>query len=422
MRQWFKRGDGTLCGRRVTAAVVGSMLALVQAFLGWGCVETARQARGGAAGGDGLTGLTVPMAGSGRTAAEAVEPREGTASEAVAAVRDYQRRLAAAEELSAAAAAAEQEVAWRDRPPVDAAPETLAAQPAVAQPAAARREVERAPGQADGPTERTSQGADVRIAGGQRIAAQAAAPRKGVDDMSEEELVQALADRVAAGERSQLDKALVGALIRAMAVEGAAEAVDARLLSGLAAGKRERVALFEDLVKQTRAGMLASDGSLSQGEAGRRVMRVFEDLPVTVAKMELCRRVEGYGVYEALPSRVFQAGRAKRAVVYLELENFTRQEVETGYEVKLRQAVTLYKADDGMAVWRQKPVEIVDRSKNPRRDFFVVQVVSLPRDLGMGRYVLKVKGQDLHGGMHYARSVSIEVSAVGETERVAVGR
>ncbi|MEM6394213.1 MAG: hypothetical protein AAF797_15715 [Planctomycetota bacterium] len=414
MAEWFKRGDGTLCGRRVTAVVVGSVLAVVQAVLGWGCVETGRQMRGG----DGLTGLTVPMAGDGRSAAQAAEAR-GEPSAAVNSVRDYVRRVEASEPVVVQAMPVEQEVAWRDRPPVERVPETLAGQPAGVSDgtqAAADRVVQ--------PAEQVVR---IEVAGIDegRVGVSGTERRGALEEMSEAALVKALAERVADGERSELDKAVVGALLRAMDVEGAGDGVESELLAGLAAGKRERLALFEQLVRETRAGMLATDGSLSQNEVGRRVMRVFGELPITVAKMELCRRVEGYGVYEPLPSRVFRAGGMKKAVVYLELENFTREAVDDGYEVKLRQEVTLYKAEDGMAVWRQKPVEIRDRSKNPRRDFFVVQVVSLPRDLGVGRYVLKVKGQDLHGGMHYARSVPIEVSVTGgggDGERVAVGR
>ncbi|MEM6553402.1 MAG: hypothetical protein AAF750_14895 [Planctomycetota bacterium] len=419
MAEWFKRGDGTLCGRRVTAAVVGSVLAVVQAVLGWGCVETGRQARGA----DGLTGLTVPMAGGGRTAAEA----RAETSTAVNSVRDYVRRVEASEPVVAegvgSAGVVEQEVAWRDRAPVEGGPETLGAPPTDG-----IRGLQERAGVSREPA--AQQVVRIEVAGVDegRVGANGAERRGALEAMSEAELVKALAERVAAGDRSELDKAVVGALLRAMAVGDAETGVEAELLAGLPAGKRERLALFEQLVRETRAGMLATDGSLSQSEVGRRVMRVFGELPITVAKMELCRRVEGYGVYEPLGSRVFAAGRAKRAVVYLELENFTRQAVDSGYEVKLRQEVTLYKAEDGMAVWRQKPVEIRDRSKNPRRDFFVVQVVSLPRDLGVGRYVLKVKGQDLHGGMHYARSVPIEVSASGgggggaDGGRLAVGR
>ena len=66
------------------------------------------------------------------------------------------------------------------------------------------------------------------------------------------------------------------------------------------------------------------------------------------------------------------------------------------YEVKLAQQVSLYNEADGLEVWRHPSVQIVDRSRNRRRDFFEVQLIKLPPQLNVGKYRLKVRVTDYH--------------------------
>jgi hypothetical protein len=109
----------------------------------------------------------------------------------------------------------------------------------------------------------------------------------------------------------------------------------------------------------------------------------------------LCRRVRGYGAYDAFESNTFLAGRDQKVIVYVELDQFrSAKNVQGMFQVKLSQDVRLYNQADGLKVWAQPPVDIIDESHNERRDFFVVQLVQLPAQLGVGKYVLKVRVQD----------------------------
>ncbi|MEM6749722.1 MAG: hypothetical protein AAF612_04560 [Planctomycetota bacterium] len=134
---------------------------------------------------------------------------------------------------------------------------------------------------------------------------------------------------------------------------------------------------------------------------------------VRATTLELCKKVSGFGVYEPVVSRTFAVGREHQVIVYVELDGFASKPLEGdgSFEVRLQQELALFETSRGLAVWRQKPAEILDRSRNRRRDFFVVQMATLPADLPAGSYVLKVTGTDKNAGMVYAKGVEIEVGA-----------
>ena len=59
----------------------------------------------------------------------------------------------------------------------------------------------------------------------------------------------------------------------------------------------------------------------------------------------------------------------------------------------------------------QNTVQIVDRSRNRRRDFFEVQLIKLPPQLSVGKYWLKVRVTDLHGNYIDETSLPIKIVA-----------
>lgn len=130
--------------------------------------------------------------------------------------------------------------------------------------------------------------------------------------------------------------------------------------------------------------------------------RSWSDL--RVSRATLCTRVRGFGLYDELHrvSDTFKllAGRKNTVIVYCELEGFTASRSGAagaeGFTVNLSQELTLYAAsrDRDMVAWRKDPQDISDFSRNPRRDFFVVQVIDLPATLSVGGYTLKVRVRD----------------------------
>jgi len=80
------------------------------------------------------------------------------------------------------------------------------------------------------------------------------------------------------------------------------------------------------------------------------------------------------------------------------------------HQVRVAQEVTLYD-HDGLVVWRQPRAEITDESRNRRRDFFIVQLIRLPANLGVGEFDLKVIVTDLADGSQDEAMVSLKVVA-----------
>lgn len=123
-------------------------------------------------------------------------------------------------------------------------------------------------------------------------------------------------------------------------------------------------------------------------------------LPVSM----LCTRVEGFGMYTELPNvggvYKFMAGRKAKFIVYSEVEGFAARKAlrdgRDGFETSLTQELTLYSSgrDRDVVAWRKSEQVIRDFSRNPRRDFFVIQIVELPENLGVGGYTLKVRLTD----------------------------
>jgi hypothetical protein len=162
--------------------------------------------------------------------------------------------------------------------------------------------------------------------------------------------------------------------------------------------------LMRELAQRIEAGDLADLDAEAVAEA---VAELHGPKPLTLRNVSLCKKVSGFGVYEPFASTEFIAGREQRAIVYAEVEDFATLPAPSGaagtiggpgFEVKLRQEIMLFNEADGLAVWRQPAQAIHDVSRRQRRDFYNVQMITLPANLGVGRYRLKLRVTDVHGG------------------------
>ncbi|MGB0766998.1 MAG: hypothetical protein ACPGYV_04745, partial [Phycisphaeraceae bacterium] len=211
------------------------------------------------------------------------------------------------------------------------------------------------------------------------------------------ELLDALIARIKAGGDDPRIQALA---VAAISVARPGQAMDPALLDGLGPKAREQVARFHQMVA-VAYDELAGDprATLDRRAMIARLDEVFGAQPLRIETLELCRRVDSYGVYEPFGSTRFLAGRNNRVLVYVELENFKHHPLQDGqHEVRLEQQVELYDATGETTVWRQGPVQLVDVSRNKRRDFFIVYPIDLPARLTAGSYRLKVRIADKHTG------------------------
>jgi hypothetical protein len=118
--------------------------------------------------------------------------------------------------------------------------------------------------------------------------------------------------------------------------------------------------------------------------------RVRAQADLTIPTLSLCTKVEGFGVYEPVEPARFTAMKGHEVIVYCEVENFASQLNERKqWETRLAQEVVLY-TETGLPVWQDKTETIADQARRRRHDFFVVKKTTLPANISIGRYLLKV--------------------------------
>ncbi len=137
-----------------------------------------------------------------------------------------------------------------------------------------------------------------------------------------------------------------------------------------------------------------SEGNVLLSKKVRPMLEMADRLRSTadleVPTVSLCRRVDGFGVYEPIEPARFVTGREHPVIIYCEVENFSsRLNEKKLWETRLTQETVLY-TESGQAVWQEKSRMIVDQARNRRHDFFTVRMAKLPAQLEPGKYLLKV--------------------------------
>lgn len=140
--------------------------------------------------------------------------------------------------------------------------------------------------------------------------------------------------------------------------------------------------------------------------------------PMRMGAVELCARVMGYGQYLPLGTSKFLQGRPQRAIVYVEVVSFGHRPVaadQSGggdrWAVDLAQTLQLYHDADGTLAWSRPEEELMESSRNKRRDFYLVTDITLPPTLTIGAYRLKVIMRDKVSGQVDERVIPFEVVA-----------
>lgn len=170
--------------------------------------------------------------------------------------------------------------------------------------------------------------------------------------------------------------------------------LDETMLGALDPRKRRMIEQYHKISLIMADRIIAGDSTMDV----QAIDEIFANRPISIKSVRLCKRVDNYGVYETFGSNTFVAGRPRPLVIYIELEHFKTALVEDDrHEVRLSQSIMLFNEKDGLLVWQLPKEKVVDRSRNKRRDFFTVQQVVLPANLGTGKFQLKVKVSDLHG-------------------------
>jgi hypothetical protein len=231
---------------------------------------------------------------------------------------------------------------------------------------------------------------------------------KPLRDQPRDALIDELTTRLQQSDRPPMQKAISAIGLGLM---NQAPEPKPSLLQTLPRQKRDQVDRLYALNKSLAGKLLDGSTRLSQREVNQQVNALFQDQPVTIEKVDLCKSVEGFGVYEPFADHRFLSDKQQKMIVYVELDHFKRQKVDGRFEVKLEQEIVLFNESDGLAVWSREPATILDRSRNRRNDFFTLQLITLPASLNVGKYRLKVRITDVHGGAVDETTVPLELVA-----------
>jgi hypothetical protein len=140
--------------------------------------------------------------------------------------------------------------------------------------------------------------------------------------------------------------------------------------------------------------------------------RLRSEAELSVPTVALCKRVDGYGKFEPVDPPRFPAGRENATIVYCEIENFESHMNEKRlWQTQLTQQVTLF-TETGMLVWKDQMRPVTDECRNRRHDFFLYDLVKLPGNLTIGRYLLKVSIEDQLA--HRVAEATLPVEIVGQ--------
>jgi len=176
---------------------------------------------------------------------------------------------------------------------------------------------------------------------------------------------------------------------------------------------RELVTAILDGLSNLRS-TLRRDSNLMTAEKIRPMVELADRLKTSaelvVPTLALATRVEGFGRYETMESRLI-AGRETPAIIYCEIENFSSQiNAEQLWETNLSMEVALF-SEMGPQVFTDAPASISDTSRSRRHDFFVRKLIKFPSNLTIGRYVLKVTLIDSQSNRVAETSLPLQVVA-----------
>lgn len=190
-------------------------------------------------------------------------------------------------------------------------------------------------------------------------------------------------------------------------------------INGLTDREREIFGKMQDFF--ARLGQKLANGSDSEEAVVTGITELLASLS-TEPQLELhhpmlCTSVSGFGAYKAFGKNTaggyaFLSQTKQQAVVYIEVDNFTSELNENSkYVTKLSQKLVIYNDRDGLPVWKQDWRPVVDVTENKRKDFFVVQVITLTERLGLGRYQLKISLRDELSGAESETAIELEMVA-----------
>jgi len=203
--------------------------------------------------------------------------------------------------------------------------------------------------------------------------------------------------------------------IAAMSMIDPEAAINPDAVPDLTAKERELLGALQTFFRSLGTRLESGTDVEEAIAAGVRELRaaVIREPQLQLPALALCYRVDGYGKYERFSANRFLAHSSQQVIVYVEVDDFTSEVNDAGeWVTQLSQQVTIYSDRDGIPVWRSGDMQTaVDRARNQRHDFFLLQIITLPQALSVGKYQLKVRVRDETSGAEAESAVEFEMVA-----------
>jgi hypothetical protein len=126
-----------------------------------------------------------------------------------------------------------------------------------------------------------------------------------------------------------------------------------------------------------------------------------------VRSLAFCTEIESYGQIKTFPGNRFDAG--QQVILYCEIENFTVNQTDDGFETHLQGSYDVYNSDDEKVVSQLLPAD-QQISANYLRDYFIAYQMHLPKQLSPGTYRLQLTMEDVGGKKYGQSSIPFEIA------------
>jgi hypothetical protein len=130
---------------------------------------------------------------------------------------------------------------------------------------------------------------------------------------------------------------------------------------------------------------------------------------LAIADLALCRRVRGFADIEAIPADSLKAGQP--VILYCQMDGLRYEPIGSGnrFQSRLTSRVELILEGQDSPVWSQDFAPAEDRCGRPRQDYYASYPLTLPFQLGPGRYQLRLIQTDLLANETVERALPVAI-------------
>jgi hypothetical protein len=146
----------------------------------------------------------------------------------------------------------------------------------------------------------------------------------------------------------------------------------------------------------------------SNSSHGRAESPARSDDRLSVANLQLCRKVAGFGSFEPWGPPTVKPG--QRVLLYCEMTGLRYEAAESGFVSRLSTRVELRRADTGKLIWEEELGIAKDACSRVRHDYYVSYRLKLPESLPAGKHRLRIAQTDLAANRSASSEVELTVA------------